>query len=72
LIEALEREGIASAVFYPRGLHKQPALASFTPENPLIETERASRECLALPLFPELGLDRVEMVVAAVCRALET
>jgi dTDP-4-amino-4,6-dideoxygalactose transaminase len=72
LIQALEREGIASAVFYPRGLHQQPALARFAPESALIETERACRECLALPLFPELGLDRVEMVVAAVCRALET
>lgn len=72
LVEDLAREGIASAVFYPRGLHEQPALAAFAPEQPLVETELACRESLALPLFPELGLDRVELVVGAVCRALES
>jgi dTDP-4-amino-4,6-dideoxygalactose transaminase len=72
LSEALEREGIASAVFYPRGLHQQPALAAYAPQSALVETERACREMLALPLFPELGIDRVELVVGAVARFLES
>jgi len=72
LSTALQREGIASAVFYPRGLHQQPALAEFAPRSALVETERACRETLALPLFPELGFDRVELVVAAVMRFLES
>ena len=72
LSEALEREGIASAVFYPRGLHQQPALAAYAPQSALVETERACREMLALPLFPELGIDRVELVVGAVTRFLES
>jgi dTDP-4-amino-4,6-dideoxygalactose transaminase len=72
LAEALEREGIASTIFYPRGLHQQPALAAYAPQSALVETERACRETLALPLFPELGLDRVELVVAAVTRFLES
>jgi len=71
LSKALEREGIASAVFYPRGLHQQPALAEYAPSVPLVETERARSETLALPLFPELGIDRVELIVAAVARFLE-
>jgi len=70
LSEALEREGIASAVFYPRGLHQQPALKAYAPPSALVETERACRETLALPLFPELGFERVEHVVAAVTRFL--
>ena len=72
LSATLQREGIASAAFYPRGLHQQPALAEFAPRSPLVETERACRETLALPLFPELGFDRVELVAAAVMRFLES
>jgi len=72
LSEALEREGIASAIFYPRGLHQQPALAPYAPQSALVETERACRETLALPLYPELGFDRVETVVNAVTRFLES
>lgn len=68
LSAALAREGIESAVFYPRGLHQQPALAAHAPNESLLETERACRESLALPLFPELGMDRTELVVSAVAR----
>ncbi len=73
LVQALAREGIESAMFYPRGLHQQPALTAYAPdatEGNLPETERACRESLALPLFPELGLDRVELVVSAVAKFL--
>lgn len=70
MIESLAAEGIASEIYYPRGLHEQPALAEFRPPEPLPEAERASRETLALPLYPELGIDGVERVVGAVCRAL--
>jgi dTDP-4-amino-4,6-dideoxygalactose transaminase len=70
LIESLAAEGIASEIYYPRGLHEQPALSEFRPPQPLVETERASRETLALPLYPELGIEGVEQIVGAVCRAL--
>jgi dTDP-4-amino-4,6-dideoxygalactose transaminase len=70
LIRNLDQEGIASAIFYPRGLHQQPALAEFAPSEPLIETERACRETLALPLFPELGAEGVERVVEVVAEYL--
>lgn len=70
LIDALRQEGIASEVYYSRGLHQQPALLAHVPTEPLPETERASRETLALPLFPELGLDRLERVVGTVSRHL--
>jgi dTDP-4-amino-4,6-dideoxygalactose transaminase len=72
LSAALKRDGIASAVFYPRGLHQQPALSAFAPSSALVETELACRETLALPIFPELGFERVEMVVEAVSRFLES
>lgn len=66
LIAALRENGIGCEIYYPRGLHEQPALAAYAPAAPLVEVERATRECLALPLYPELGRARVERVVEAV------
>jgi dTDP-4-amino-4,6-dideoxygalactose transaminase len=71
LIERLRSQGIGCEVYYPKGLHQQPALAAFAPSSPLPETQRASQEALALPLYPEMGLERVERVVEAVSRILE-
>lgn len=70
LIEALGDEGIACEIYYARGLHEQPALAAHAPDPPLIETARAAREALALPLYPEMGIERVERVVEVVTRHL--
>ncbi|MFK7897562.1 MAG: DegT/DnrJ/EryC1/StrS family aminotransferase [Myxococcota bacterium] len=70
LIEALHNDGIACEVYYPRGLHQQPALAEFAPAEALVETERACQESLALPLYPELGLDDLERIVGVVTRTL--
>lgn len=70
LIRALAAEGIATEIYYPRGLHQQPALAQFAPSEPLPETERAAREVLALPLYPELDLDAIERVVGVTTRVL--
>ncbi|MCA9502054.1 MAG: DegT/DnrJ/EryC1/StrS family aminotransferase [Myxococcales bacterium] len=81
LIGRLEAEGIACEIYYRLGLHQQPALAGYFPATstgsegaaaraPLVETERATRETLALPLFPEMRLEQVERVVGVVARAL--
>lgn len=70
IIQALHEDGIACEVYYLKGLHQQPALAEFAPADALVETERACRESLALPLFPELGSDSVERIVDTVSRAL--
>ncbi|MAG31045.1 MAG: transcriptional regulator [Deltaproteobacteria bacterium] len=92
LIAALEAAGIASEIYYRRGLHQQPALEAFWPnaagarpnaagprpddamseQAALVETERASRETIALPLYPEMGIDQVERVVGVVTRALSS
>ena len=63
----LEAAGIGAMVYYPLPLHRQPPLAAscLTPV-PLDEAERAAREVLALPIYPELGDDGVAAVVEAV------
>jgi len=70
LIAALDQAGIDSDIYYPLGLHEQPALTAHRPDAPLRETERAARETLALPLYPEMGSDAIEYVVEETTRAL--
>jgi dTDP-4-amino-4,6-dideoxygalactose transaminase len=60
----LER-GVATEVYYPLPLHRQPALRDYAPLGPLPETERAAAEALALPMFPELTDAEAERVAAA-------
>jgi len=72
LVADLADAAISTEIYYPRGLHEQPALAEFADGAPLPHTERASRETLALPLYPELRPDQIERVVEAVCDGLRS
>lgn len=52
----LDAQGIATDVYYPSPLHEQPAfsyLGHTSGEFP--ESEKASKEVLALPVYPELS-----------------
>jgi dTDP-3-amino-3,4,6-trideoxy-alpha-D-glucose transaminase len=54
--------GVGTLVHYPVPIHRQPAYATLHP-GPLPETERAAREVLSLPMYPELSSEAVETVV---------
>ncbi|MGI6401747.1 MAG: DegT/DnrJ/EryC1/StrS family aminotransferase [Thermoguttaceae bacterium] len=63
----LRERNIGSDIYYPFGLHEQECLSylGYKPED-LPETYRASREVLALPIFPELTPDEQYCVVDAI------
>jgi dTDP-4-amino-4,6-dideoxygalactose transaminase len=64
---ALKAAGIGTGIHYPSPVHLQPAYAGRVALGPSLcpETERAAREVLSLPLYPELTDSEVETVCAA-------
>jgi dTDP-4-amino-4,6-dideoxygalactose transaminase len=67
LREFLTARKIGSEIYYPLPLHLQTALKNLGyVEGDFPESERAAREVLALPIFPELREDEQQTVVNAI------
>ncbi len=70
--QALADAGIGSGIYYPVPLHLQKCFESLGGRpGDLQETERACREVLALPIYPELPEEHVRYVARTLRAATE-
>ena len=69
LREALAKDGIASSVFYPMPLHKQPAYAAANAQMRLPASEAAASTVLSLPIHPLLDQGSVDRICARLAAA---
>jgi dTDP-4-amino-4,6-dideoxygalactose transaminase len=69
----LKDKGVGALVHYPVPVHRQPAYAGRLPGgDSLPETERAAREVLSLPMYPELTTDEVARVIEAIHEVMKS
>lgn len=60
----LQANGVNSMIYYPLPLHLQPVYASLGYQlGQLPQVDRAAREVLSLPMFPELSVEQQDQVV---------
>jgi dTDP-4-amino-4,6-dideoxygalactose transaminase len=72
VLKSLQAQQVGCAVYYPKPLHVQKCFEylGYKPGQ-FPESERASAESLALPIYAELGAIRQERVVRALAHALD-
>jgi dTDP-4-amino-4,6-dideoxygalactose transaminase len=64
LKEYLSERGIQTAIYYPMSLHLQPVYKYLGyKEGDFPESEKASKEVLSLPMYPELRDEDIERIV---------
>jgi dTDP-4-amino-4,6-dideoxygalactose transaminase len=67
LQEHLKKKGIGSSVYYPLPLHLQPCFEYLGyKEGAFPESEKAAKEVVSLPVYPELTTNQLDEVIGAV------
>ncbi len=70
VIEALQRQGIPTAVHYPVTLDRQPAITGRCRSHDLTHAHRLQSRVMSLPMHPYLESGEAERIVRAVAAAL--
>ena len=66
LIAKLEKAGVGYGIYYPVTVHKQRALKDFKIEQKFLESEKASKEVISLPVHPNLTKKDLEYIVRTI------
>jgi len=66
LRQKLMNKGVATEVYYPLPIHKQPLYQNLGYDDHLPNSEKAAREVLSLPVHPSLAKEDLENVVRAI------
>lgn len=68
----LSKQGIPTAIHYPRGIHEQPALQHlYSSKESFPHTENAAKRVLSLPMHPYLNVAEQQRVASALSFVLE-
>jgi UDP-2-acetamido-2-deoxy-ribo-hexuluronate aminotransferase len=62
----LKEKGVPTSVHYPSPLHHQPVYAAIRDRFVCPEAEKAAREVLSLPMYPDMSDEQVAQVINAV------
>jgi len=65
----LKARGIATEVYYPRPIHRQPLYQKLGYRDHLPESEKASAEVLSLPVHPGLSAEDLKAITEALAGA---
>lgn len=68
IMQALQNESIACAIYYPIPLHQQDVYQEEFKNVSLPVAEKVAKQCFALPIFPELKEEQIEKV----CEVIKT
>lgn len=70
IMQALQEQNIACAVYYPIPLHKQDVYMDTYQNIHLPVTETVARRCFSLPVYPELEDANIDMITDVIKGAL--
>ncbi len=71
LVPLIIEQGVAVGVYYPAPIPQQPSYQWMGSGADLVESEKASREVMSLPVHPSLNQQDLDRVVEAVVTAME-
>ena len=66
----MKADGVPTAIYYPRPLHRQPAYSAQHDGTALPVSEDLAGRILALPIHPDLTGDDVDRICEAVLAAV--